>query len=64
MTTQLGADEAQLAYLDSVVIPDIIQQRAAAMEGLVGSVLRDDIKAGWHVLEGLGVQYRLRWLPL
>lgn len=56
ITTQLGADEAQLAYLDSVVIPDIIQQRAAAMEGLVGSVLRDDIKAGWHVLEGLGVQ--------
>ena len=56
VTTQLGADEAQLAYLDSVVIPDIVQQRAAAMEGLVGSVLRDDIKAGWHVLEGLGVQ--------
>jgi hypothetical protein len=56
ITTQLGADEAQLAYLDSVVIPDIIQQRAAAMEGLVGSVMRDDIKAGWEVLEGLGVQ--------
>lgn len=56
VSTQLGADEAQLAYLDSVIIPDIVQQRAAAMQGLVGSVMRDDIKAGWHVLEGMGVQ--------
>ena len=56
VSTQLGADEAQLAYLDSVEIPKIIQDRAAAMQGLVGAELRDDIKAGWHVLEGMGVQ--------
>ena len=56
VVTQLGADEAQLAFLDSVAIPSVIQERAAVMQGLVGSVMRDDIKAGWHVLEGMGVQ--------
>lgn len=56
VATQLGADEAQLAYLDSILIPDSIVQRAQAMEGLLGPEVRDDIKAGWEALRASGVQ--------
>lgn len=56
VATQLGADEAQLAYLDTILIPDAVMQQSAAMQGLLGPKMRDDVKAGWEALRSGGVQ--------
>jgi hypothetical protein len=56
VATQLGADEAQLAMLESVEIPESIMKRAAVMQGLEGGQVVDDIIQGWEVLKGLNIQ--------
>lgn len=56
VSTQLGADEAQLAYLDTIAIPESIMNKAAAAQGLVGAKMRDDVKAGWEAIRATGLQ--------
>lgn len=54
--TQLGADEAQLALLETVELPAARDALDAAVRGYFGGQLRDDIEKGWVALESTGVK--------
>ena len=55
VTTLLHADEAQLAVLEGVSIPNIERQLDLMNKGLVGNMV-DDTLEGWEALTGLGAQ--------
>lgn len=57
VVTQLHADEAQLALLDSTLIPMADNELALAMSGAIGGILKDDFTQGWKALgDGLGIE--------
>lgn len=56
VVTQLGADEAQLALLESAELPIARDALDAATRGYFGGKLVDDIEKGWVALESTGVK--------
>jgi len=57
VVTQLHADEAQLALLDSTLIPMADHELSLAINAKIGGTLYDDITKGWKALgDGLGIE--------
>jgi hypothetical protein len=57
VVTQLHADEAQLALLDSTLIPMADNELALALGGRIGGTLKDDFTDGWAALgDSLGIE--------
>jgi hypothetical protein len=57
VVTQLHADEAQLALLDSTLIPMADNELALALSSKIGGTLKDDITDGWEALgKSLGIE--------
>jgi hypothetical protein len=55
VSTQLGADEARLAELEMVQLPEALMNLQGARAGINGKLV-DDIYEGWTALKGTGVQ--------
>lgn len=55
VSTQLGADEARLAELEMVQLPEALMNLQGARAGINGKLV-DDIYDGWTALRGTGVQ--------
>jgi hypothetical protein len=55
VSTQLGADEARLAELEMVQLPDALMNLQGARAGINGKLV-DDIYDGWTALKSTGVQ--------
>ena len=55
VSTQLGADEARLAELDMVLLPQAEINLGLAKAGINGKIV-DDILDGWSALKSTGVQ--------
>jgi hypothetical protein len=56
VVTQLGADEAQLALLETTELPAAWDALKMAESGFFGGHIVDDIEQGWKALEGTGIQ--------
>jgi hypothetical protein len=56
VVTQLFADEADLAMLETVNLPRAEMTLTAARSGRLGGKLVDDVTKGWDALAGLGVE--------
>jgi hypothetical protein len=55
VSTQLGADEARLAELEMIQLPEALMNLQGARAGINGKLV-DDIYDGWTALRGTGVQ--------
>jgi hypothetical protein len=56
VVTQLFADEADLAMLETVNLPRAEMSLTAARSGRLGGKLVDDVTKGWDAIAGLGVE--------
>ena len=56
VVTQLFADEADLAMLETVNLPRAEMTLTAARSGRLGGKLVDDVTKGWDAIAGLGVE--------
>lgn len=56
VVTQLYADEADLAMLETVSLPRAQMNLTAAQSGRLGGKIVDDVTKGWEAIAGMGVE--------